>query len=81
MEDTSPEAFEVWIEMQRRIPPDQRLRNALDWSGILEGMAQENVRRLYPQASEREVFLRAAARRLGWATIKKVYGWEPPDEA
>jgi hypothetical protein len=36
---------------------------------------ENHIRREYPEASEREVFLRAAVRRLGAETVAKVYGW------
>jgi hypothetical protein len=32
---------------------------------------------MYPDAGEREVFLRVAARRLDRETMIKVYGWDP----
>src|SRR5580658_9131051 len=32
---------------------------------------------LYPAATDREVFLRVTARRLGPELMKKVYGWQP----
>jgi hypothetical protein len=35
------------------------------------------VRSLYPAASDREVFLRVTARRLGPELMRKVYGWQP----
>jgi hypothetical protein len=34
------------------------------------------VRRLHPEASDREVFLRVTARRLGSELMRKVYGWQ-----
>ena len=44
---------------------------------MLIKMAEEDVRRQYPEASEREVFLRAASRRLGRDLMIKAYGWDP----
>jgi hypothetical protein len=32
---------------------------------------------MYPQASEREVFLRVAARRLDRDSMIRAYGWDP----
>jgi len=32
---------------------------------------------MYPEADEREIFLRVAARRLDRDTMIKVYGWDP----
>jgi hypothetical protein len=37
--------------------------------------AQE--RRSHPEACEREIFFRVAARRLGREMVKKAYGWAP----
>jgi hypothetical protein len=37
--------------------------------------AQE--RQLHPEADEREIFLRVAARRLGPDLVKRAYGWSP----
>jgi hypothetical protein len=37
--------------------------------------AQE--RRSHPDADDREIFLRVAARRLGPEMVKKAYGWAP----
>ena len=36
---------------------------------------------MYPEAGEREVFLRAAARRLSRETMMAVYGWDPEAHA
>jgi hypothetical protein len=38
---------------------------------------RDRIRKDYPEAGEREVFLRAAATRLGADTVRKVYGWDP----
>ena len=46
-------------------------------STMLMKLSEDSVRKMYPQASEREVFLRAAARRLGRETVIRVYGWDP----
>jgi len=35
------------------------------------------VRAMYPEASEREIFLRVAARRLDRETMVRAYGWDP----
>ena len=77
MADTDEKAFEALIEIQRKIPPGERFALSLQHSGMLMNMAEGNVRRLYPEASEREVFLRAAARRLDRETMIKAYGWDP----
>lgn len=35
--------------------------------------------RMYPEADEREVFLRVAARRLDRESMIKAYGWDPDE--
>jgi hypothetical protein len=37
-------------------------------------------RRMHPEAGEREIFLRAAARRLGPDLVRRAYGWPPAAE-
>ena len=77
MADTSEEAFRVLIELNRKMSPGEKLARTLQWSSALKGLSEGSVRKMYPQAGEREVFLRAAARRLGWDVVKRVYGWDP----
>jgi hypothetical protein len=43
----------------------------------ITALQTSEVRRLYPEATDREVFLRVTARRLGPELMKKVYGWQP----
>lgn len=77
MADTTPKAFEKLMEACRELPLGRKLQLALEWSDALERAARERVRRQYPEASEREVVLRAAAPRLGRELMIKVYGWDP----
>jgi hypothetical protein len=81
MADTDEKAFEALIEIQRRIPPGDKLAYALRHSGMLMNLARQGVRRMYPDASEREVFLREAARRLDRETMIRAYGWDPEAHA
>jgi hypothetical protein len=75
--DTDPKVLEVWFEMLRRMPLGQKLRMALDSSQMMMAFASAGVRLQYPNASEREIFLRSAARRLDRDTMINVYGWDP----
>jgi len=77
MADTTPEAFAVWIDLHRKMTPGQRLVQMFQMVNTMMRGYEEGVRRDYPHANEREVFLRAAARRLGPEMVKKVYGWDP----
>jgi hypothetical protein len=76
--DTSPEAWKVLIESIRKLTPEERLQRCVD---LIEGMrvaAEAGVREAYPDASEREIFLRVARQRLGPALFHTVYGNELP---
>ena len=77
MDDTSPKALEVLIELSRRLTPGERFERMFELNQMMEELSREDVRRLYPNAGEREVFLRTAARRLGRDLMIKAYGWDP----
>jgi hypothetical protein len=75
--DTDPRALEVFLDLQRKMPVSQKLRTTLDMMRLLRNVAEAGVRAAYPQADEREVFLRTAARALDRETMIRVYGWDP----
>lgn len=54
--DTSPDAWKVFLEIQRRLSPAEKLRRALELSALVRGAAEAGLRGLYPLASEREIF-------------------------
>lgn len=81
MADTDPKAFQVLIELRRRMTFDEKFRQFLEMTEMVLRGYEDRVRREYPEASEREVFLRAAALRLGNETVRRVYGWSPEDGA
>jgi hypothetical protein len=77
MADTDPKAFQALIEIRRNMTFDERFRQFLEMTEMVLRGYEDRVRREYPQASEREVFLRAAALRLGNETVRCAYGWSP----
>ena len=77
MADTGPEAFKALVELQRRTSPGEKLAQVFQMAEMMLRAYADSVRRDYPEAGEREVFLRAAARRLGRETVIQVYGWDP----
>jgi len=79
MADTDPQAFQVLVELRRGMTFDQRFQQVLEMAEMVLRGYKDRVRREHPQASEREVFLRAAALRLGNETVRRVYGWSPED--
>lgn len=72
--DTSPEAWRVYIGLLRKMSPAERLHLAMDHSDFIRYMCEAGIRRAYPEADEREVFLRSAQRRLGSELFRAVYG-------
>ncbi|MCA8951058.1 MAG: hypothetical protein KDE27_16250 [Planctomycetes bacterium] len=44
---------------------------------MADAVAEAGIRRRYPGADDREVFLRRAARVLDRQTMVVVYGWDP----
>jgi len=77
--DTSPEVWELVLDLQRKMSPSQRLQYALEWSEVVRQFQLAGVRRRYPDADEREIFLRAARINLGDELFQKVYGEAIPD--
>jgi hypothetical protein len=73
-EDTSPEAWKIFLEAQRRLTPGQKIVRALQHSAFRRSLVLAGLRRRYPNASEREIFLRYARHKLGEELFQKVYG-------
>ncbi|HEY7334095.1 MAG TPA: hypothetical protein VH639_04365 [Bryobacteraceae bacterium] len=76
-QDTDPRAMEVWLDLMRRTPAGEKLARSLDLSNLALKLSEAGVRLAHPSADEREVFLRAAARRLPRDLMIRVYGWDP----
>ncbi len=75
--DTDPRALEVFIELHRRMTPSQKLAAVFEMSEMLLRMSLADVKRQHPNASEREAFLRMAARHLDRDLMLRAYGWHP----
>jgi hypothetical protein len=76
-EDTDPEALEMFLELHRRMTPGQRLARVFELTAFAESLQRASVRSQHPEADEREIFLRVAARRLDRETMIRAYGWDP----
>ena len=75
--DTTPQAMEVFVELHRQMPVSQKVTSVFEWSEMLLRLSLANVRTQYPDASDREVFLRMAARHLDRDLMIRTYGWHP----
>jgi hypothetical protein len=77
--DTDPKAREVWLESLRQKTPGEKLAMVFEMNEMGMRLARAGVRLRHPLASDREVFLRAAAIRLGRDLIIRAYGWDPDE--
>ena len=75
--DTDPRAMEVWLRLLREKTPGERMMMAFELSDFAVRVAESGVRARYPEASEREIFLRSAALRLPRDLMIRAYGWNP----
>jgi hypothetical protein len=76
--DTSPEAWKVLMDLMRKMSPEEKLQRTFEYSAFVRNFAEAGLRQKYPQAGDREIFLRAARQRLGADLYAKVYGAELP---
>jgi hypothetical protein len=77
--DTDPKALEVFLDLQRKMTPGEKIAGVFQMNELLWRMAEAHERRLHSQADDREIFLRLAARHLDKDTMLRVYGWCPHD--
>jgi hypothetical protein len=78
--DTSPEAWKLYLDLQRRLTPGEKIARAIEHSEFIREMAKAGVRSRYPHASEEELHLRFARLMLGAELFCKVYGNVLTDE-
>jgi len=72
--DTTPEAWHLLLDLQRKMSASERLQCALEWSEVIRGFFEAGLRSRYPNADERELFLRAAKINLGAELFERAYG-------
>ncbi|HYL35452.1 MAG TPA: hypothetical protein VEV17_06035 [Bryobacteraceae bacterium] len=77
--DTDPKALKVFIDLQRRMSPAEKIAGVFQMNEMIWRTAEAVERKAHPEADDREIFLRLAARHLDRATMERVYGWYPPD--
>ncbi len=69
--------MEVWMQMLREKTPGERIAMAFEMTEFAVRVMESGVRARYPNASEREIFLRSAALRLPRDLMIRAYGWDP----
>ena len=75
--DTDPKALEVFLALQRQMPPGEKAAQVFRLRRMLVRITEANERTLHPQANDREIFLRVAAHSLDRETMLRVYGADP----
>ena len=78
--DTSPEAWKVFLDLQRRMTPSEKLQRTLEWSELTRRFVEGGLRERYPNASDREILLRYARSTLGSGAFRKAYGDALPED-
>lgn len=72
--------MEVWLRLHREMPMGEKVRLAFEMLAMSMNLAEAGVRLLHPDASPREVRLRAAARLYGDELVRRAFGWDPESE-
>jgi hypothetical protein len=67
----------VWVNLLRQRPVGEKIAAILELIEIAWEMAAAGVRCRYPNASDREIFLRTAALRLSRDEMIRAYQWDP----
>jgi hypothetical protein len=79
-EDTSARADEVQFALLRAMTPQQRAEIFTGLTLAVQELAMAGLRQQYPHATDDELRLRLAARRLGPDVVKRVWGWSPDEQ-
>jgi hypothetical protein len=77
--DTDPKAMTVWVETLRNKSAGEKIAAVFELTAMAWEMAERGVRSRYPNASEREVFLRTAALHLTRDEMIRAYHWDPQE--
>jgi hypothetical protein len=71
--DTSQEAWQVFLDLQRRTPPAEKIRRAMSLSKTVQLLSEAGLRRKFPEATDREIFLKRVRLTLGEDLFQKAY--------
>ena len=77
--DTDPRAMAVWVSLLRNQSAADKIAAVFELTALAWDMAERGVRSHYPNASEREVFLRTAALHLSRDEMIRAYQWDPQE--
>ena len=77
--DTNSQTLELQVQIWRGMSVDEKAAIVNNLNRDLERMAETGVRQRHPNATDREIFLRLAALRLGRELSIAAYGWDPTE--
>ena len=80
LQDTTPEAERVLIELTRRAPIWKRAEQLSNLIHSQKILILADLRRRYPDADAEELHKRMAARLLPLEDVIRVFGWNPEKE-
>jgi hypothetical protein len=75
--DTSPEMEAYVAAGYRRMSPAARFDRVRALNAAVLALAEADERRRHPDADDREIDLRVAARWLDAETMRRAFGWDP----
>jgi len=78
--DTSADIERRRVEILRNLSVAEKAAQVAALTLDVQRMAEAGVRQRYPEADDREVFLRVAALRNGRELSLAAYGWDPDVE-
>lgn len=76
MADVTAKAEDVQLELLRNMTPQQKADLVSGLTLAVQQLAFAGIRQTDPLATDDEIWLRLAVRRLGPETVRKVYGFE-----
>jgi hypothetical protein len=77
--DTDPKALEVFLARQRTMTATEKIEAVFQQNELLRSLSEARERKLHPNATDREIFLRVVAHRLDRESMLRMYGWYPDD--
>lgn len=73
VDDTDPQAMQVWLEALRRLTPGEKMRLVLEMIEFTHQLALRQIREQHPGISERDMLRELATRRYGRDLAERAY--------
>ena len=74
--DTSPDTRRILVEGYRAMPGWRKIRIVQELNRRTTALALADIRARHPDASERELLLRLASRRMDPELLRERFGWD-----